>query len=128
ARSAAGITGSWGRETESVDNTREKRAAVDSKRNPPAPPHPQQREVLLPAYLAPAEAPRGNSRAQLRRAGKSDPSGLTFQEPGERLDPPRRPRRIGPRRPAGSTRFGNPGELSPDLRRCPRTTSRHTTL
>jgi hypothetical protein len=35
ARSAAGTTSPWGREPESVDNTRGKRAAVDNVRNPP---------------------------------------------------------------------------------------------
>ena len=40
ARSAAGMTDQWGREPESVDNTREKRAAVDNRAEPPgsAPP------------------------------------------------------------------------------------------
>ena len=38
----------------------------------------------------------GNSREQLTRAGKCDPSGPPFKRPGERLDPPQR-RRIGPR-------------------------------
>jgi hypothetical protein len=33
-----------------VDNTRKECAAVNNSRNPPVPHHPQQREVLLPAY------------------------------------------------------------------------------
>jgi hypothetical protein len=40
ARSAPGTTGRRGRERESVDNTRRKRAAVDNPRNPPVPHHP----------------------------------------------------------------------------------------
>jgi hypothetical protein len=86
ARSAAGMTGPWGRGSESVDNTREKRAAVDNKRNPPVPHHPQQREVPLPAYLAPPGAQQGT--AHLSR--KSDPGGPLSAWLGERLDPPRR--------------------------------------
>ena len=53
--------GRRGREPESVDNTRGKRAAVDNVRNPPVPHHPQQREVLLPAYLAPPGAQQGTA-------------------------------------------------------------------
>src|SRR3954449_10732162 len=55
------MTGPWGRGSESVDNTREKRATVDNKRNPPVPHHPRQREVPLPAYLAPPGAQQGTA-------------------------------------------------------------------
>jgi hypothetical protein len=78
ARSAAGMTGPWGRGSESVDNTREKRAAVDNKRNPPVPHHPRQREVPLPAYLAPT---RGHSRERPVRAAET----ATNRRRGERL-------------------------------------------
>jgi hypothetical protein len=77
------MTGPWGQGSESVDNTREKRAAVDNKRNPPVPHHPRQREVPLPAYLAPPGAQQGT--AQVSR--KSGLSGTPFRAPGERLDP-----------------------------------------
>jgi hypothetical protein len=80
-----------GMKSESVDNTREKRAAVDSSRNPPVPHHPRQREVVLPAYLAPPGAQQGTARL----SRKFDPSGPTFGGPGERLDPPHRRRRTG---------------------------------
>jgi len=44
-----------------VDNTRGKRAAVDNVRNPPVPHVCQEREVLLPAYLAPPGAQQGTA-------------------------------------------------------------------
>ena len=61
ARSAAEMAGRWGRESESVDNTRGKRAAVDNV--PPRVPHVRQEpESYFPSCSAGGSA--GNSREQ----------------------------------------------------------------
>jgi len=95
---------------------------VDNVRNPPVPHVCQEREVLLPAYLAPPGALRGNSREQLTPAAKSEPTGRPRDGPGN--DSIHHSDHDGSaeakqRDPQG---FGKPGELSPDLRRWPRTT------
>ena len=71
-------------------------AGSDSSRNPPVPHHLRQREVLLPAYLAPPEALRGNL-VSTPPAGPSDSCGLwSCVGDRHRLDdaPDRRSRRM----------------------------------
>src|SRR4051794_36924017 len=85
ARSAAGITEPLGREPESVDNTREKHAAVDNTRNPPVPQHTRQREVLLPAYLAPPGAQQGTAGSSSENGSGSCRGGTTWDHPSSRV-------------------------------------------
>ena len=57
-----------------MDNTRGKRAAVDNVRNPPVPHISQEREVLLPAYLAPPGAQQGTAgNSSLEQANATCP-------------------------------------------------------
>ena len=64
-----------------MDNTRGKRAAVDNPRNPPVPHRPQQREVLLPAYLAPPGAQQGTARRASMKQRSSALRGTTGHSP-----------------------------------------------